>query len=101
MDILSAEGHSVEIATGGKDAIQLLSGHKFDVIISDIAMPGVDGWDVISAAKELPDPVKTILISGLGDAFDGKRCRKEGVDLYLSKPVALDALLSALAKLFG
>jgi len=100
-DILSAEGHLVKTALSGEDAIKLIKDSDFDVVISDVAMPGIDGWSVASYIRENAAGIKIILISGLGASFDGERCSKEGVDLYLSKPVTLDTLLSALAKLFG
>ena len=101
-DILSAEEHVVEIALNGQKALDLLDEHKdFDAVISDLAMPGLDGWTVISKAKERFSQLRTIIMSGLGAEFPEEKIEQSGVDICLAKPLTLEMLISALAKLFS
>ncbi len=101
-DILSAENHVVEVALNGTRALELLEEHNdFDVVISDLAMPGLDGWTVVAKAKERFPALRSIIMSGLGAEFPEEKIEQSGVDICLAKPLTLEMLISALAKLFA
>jgi len=100
-DILRAEDHQVTIALDGTTALDRLGQEpEFDVVISDLAMPGIDGWTVVGRAKELRPRLRTIIMSGLGAEFADDKIKESGVDLCLAKPLTLETLITALARLF-
>ena len=76
---------------------------QFDVVISDCQMPGVDGFTFARQLKRDRRIASTpvVMLTSIGDPRDVARCRKIGVDAYLSKPVKHSDLLDALVKVFG
>jgi PAS domain S-box-containing protein len=77
--------------------------HAFDVVISDCQMPDVDGFTFARRVKRDPrlSATPVVMLTSLGDPRDVARCRKIGVDAYLSKPVKHSDLLDALVTVFG
>ena len=70
-DMLRAFGHQVQAAARGEDAIDLLSATPFDVLFTDISLPGMSGLELArSAVRSRPD-LKIIFASGYGDALTG------------------------------
>lgn len=65
-EILAREGHRVDEAADGKDALRKFGKHRPDVVLTDINMPGLDGHAVIEALKVLHDDVPVIAVSGGG-----------------------------------
>jgi PAS domain S-box-containing protein len=87
--LLQLHGHTVEMAHDGAAALELSQARAFDVIILDIGLPSVDGYEVarrIRARGTEPRPL-LIGISGYGFDADHRRAKEAGFDLYLVKPV--------------
>lgn len=98
--LLKLHGHDVQTVFDGPTAIDIARHHKPEVVLLDIGLPGMSGYEV---ARELrkDDFCKDALIiavSGYGQADDQRRSREAGFDLHLVKPVDYDALLSLLAQ---
>lgn len=97
---LEMEGHEVQVAHDGRSGLEALLGSRFDVVVCDIGLPGMDGLEVLSrlrAAQEGERPV-AIGLSGYGQAEDRARATAAGFDHYLVKPVNPDALLALVAQ---
>jgi signal transduction histidine kinase len=86
---LARAGYSTVIAEGGEDALKLLQEQRFDLILLDLIMPGVNGLQVIEKIKADPELCQTpvILISALDDMETVARCIELGAEDYLFKPV--------------
>jgi PAS domain S-box-containing protein len=87
--LLQLHGHTVEMAHDGSAAVEQSQAHAFDVIILDIGLPSVDGYEVarrIRARGSEPRPL-LVGISGYGFDADHRRAKDAGFDLYLVKPV--------------
>jgi PAS domain S-box-containing protein len=100
-DILKADGHEVSTANGGQDGIDffradLQRGAAFDVVISDLGMPYVDGRKVASAIKDLSPSTPVILLTGWGQRLVAEGDIPAHVDLVLGKPPKLGQLREAL-----
>jgi signal transduction histidine kinase len=95
-DILQVYGHDV-VTSDPVTALDLLQSDSFDVIITDLAMPGVTGWQVSEAAKRQHPDVPVILMSGFGIEIDAEERRRQRIDAVLPKPIAIDDLLRAVA----
>ncbi len=100
---LEGGGYSVSQADGGRTALDMLRSEGFDLVLLDILMPEVDGFQVLREMKNDADlqnfPV--IVISGLEDMDSVDRCLAAGADDFLSKPVDPTVLQDHVRKLLG
>jgi PAS domain S-box-containing protein len=98
--LLELEGHRVHIAYDAHSAIERAQCHKPPVIVLDIGLPGMDGYELAKRLRMQPDTAASILIalSGYGQQEDRRRAREAGFDHHLLKPVdprELSSLLNA------
>jgi DNA-binding response OmpR family regulator len=85
-------GHEVHEAEDGEAAFELLSSTDFDVVISDLNLPGsINGIEILAAIRRLPRPIKTILITGFGSEEDEIRAALIGAT-YIRKPLRFEEL---------
>ncbi len=96
--ILSDEGYSVEQAAGGEEAVARLGKEKFQVVITDLKMPGKDGLEVLRAATEADESTLVVLMTAYGTVETAVRAMKAGATDYLTKPLNKDELLIVLEK---
>src|SRR5210317_567314 len=90
--LLGHEGYLVETASDGEKAIRLFSKNKYDVIITDLFLPGASGIDILKHVKEHPLPCSVILITGNATAETAVEAMKEGAFDYIIKPVNFEKL---------
>jgi DNA-binding NtrC family response regulator len=93
---LGDHGFAVEQAGSGEDALVRLSEFAFDVIITDLRLPGVDGRAVLDAALERYPDIIAIIITGYGTVKDAVNAIKQGAADFVTKPFQFDALLHVL-----
>ena len=93
---LGDHGFVVEQAASGEDALARLSEFAFDVIITDLRLPGVDGRAVLDAALERYPDIIAIIITGFGTVKDAVNAIKQGAADFVTKPFQFDALLHVL-----
>ena len=89
---LRRRGHIVTVSTEGEDALQRLQKTHFDVLISDVRMPGMSGIQLAAQVQQLPDPPHIILTS----AYSTLEARAGLAEAFLRKPIdigQLDAIL--------
>jgi signal transduction histidine kinase/ActR/RegA family two-component response regulator len=103
-DTLQEDGHLVSTAHGGQAGIDaFLAAHRaeggFDVVITDLGMPHVDGRKVANAVKQVSGATPIILLTGWGQRMIDEKEMPEHVDRVLSKPPRLTALRAALVEL--
>jgi len=90
--LLIRDGYEVAIARGGKEAIGLCKKHKFDLVITDLKMPGIDGIDVLKNIKEISPETMVILITAYASGETAVAAMKEGAYDYLEKNFDVDDL---------
>ena len=90
--MLQLDGHEVLRVGGGQDALAALSSGRFDVVVTDLRMPGVDGLAVLRGARALPAPPGVILMTAHASAESAVEAMKAGAADYLTKPFAMDEL---------
>jgi CheY-like chemotaxis protein len=85
------------------DALKTLAERRFDVVVSDIGMPGQDGYDLVRQVRSLPLASKTpaIALTAFARAEDRRRALRAGFHLHLAKPVDPAELLVAVAAVSG
>jgi signal transduction histidine kinase/DNA-binding response OmpR family regulator len=102
--LLEKRGHTVVMAGNGHEAIQALEGQSFDLVLMDVQMPGMDGFEATSRIRraEEKDGQHRIVVAMTAHAMKGdrERCLEHGMDGYIAKPIKADELDAALA-IFG
>ena len=96
VQVLMNAGHTVRWAGDGQEGLALFEKEEFDVVLTDLSMPEVSGWEVAQAVKKAHPGVPVILVTGWGDQMDPHHLEKNGVDLVLAKPFRVEELLSTL-----
>jgi signal transduction histidine kinase/ActR/RegA family two-component response regulator len=94
---LSLDGHRVEAAADGREALEKFRAGRFDVVVTDQAMPILSGDQLARSVKALAPSVPVILVTGFGDIMTASGQVPAGVDSILTKPVSLATLREALA----
>jgi PAS domain S-box-containing protein len=100
--ILEERGHAVEIAGDGQQAIRLTRQNRYDVILMDVQMPGMDGLEATKAIRAQGDgPRRVPIIAMTAHALKGdrERCLAAGMDAYLSKPIDAHELIALVESL--
>jgi DNA-binding NtrC family response regulator len=93
---LADHGFLVEQAASGEQALQRLADFAFDILITDLRLPGIDGGQVIDAALERYPEIIAIVITGYGTVKDAVEAIKQGAADFITKPFQFDALLHVL-----
>jgi len=96
--ILNKQGFEVETAASGKEALELLTNHSFDIVFSDLKMPEMDGLEFLSAFKAAGHVATVIIMSAFGTIPIAIEAMKRGAYDYISKPFNADEILLAIRK---
>jgi signal transduction histidine kinase len=98
---LRIEGHEVEIAYSGEDALTRAAANRPDAVVLDLALPGIDGYDVARRLRAQAgfDRVCLIAMTGFGAYADRERARQSGFDHHMVKPIDYDVFSQLLAGL--
>ena len=91
---LRSEGFDVDIAPGGAEGLEMAMSDRYDVIILDLLMPGLDGTSVLRDLVDRRPDQPVIILSALGDPDSKVDCLDLGADDYLTKPFVLDELIA-------
>jgi CheY-like chemotaxis protein len=96
--LLELRGHKVSVAHDGPSALERAHAANPDVMLLDIEMPGMSGFDVARSVRRDPAlaAVRLIALSGYGHESDRSRSREAGFDAHMIKPVEADTLYAAL-----
>jgi two-component system CheB/CheR fusion protein len=98
--LLEVEGALVRAVESGEQALVAAAASDFDLILSDIGMPTMSGYELIAALRKAPRTAKVpaIAITGFGRAQDAMKAVEAGFDAHVGKPVTLQALLNAIKR---
>jgi CheY-like chemotaxis protein/PAS domain-containing protein len=90
--ILQGLGHDIKVASSGKEGIALFQQDSFDLVITDLGMPEMSGWEVSQRVKEIRKETPVVMITGWGVSFDSEKIKEFGVDFLLPKPFKVEQL---------
>ena len=98
---LSSEYYDVLTATSGEEALKLADSDRPDLILLDVMMPGMDGFEVCKRIKGNPElaHIPVVMVTALTDSVDKVRGLEAGADDFLSKPVNDTALMARVSSL--
>ena len=105
--MLERRGYSVRIAANGLQALAALDEEFFDLLLLDVRMPDVDGWQVVESLRrgEGENPgcgrLPVIALTAMAQKSDRNRCLQAGMDEYLSKPLRAAELYSTVDRLLA
>jgi CheY-like chemotaxis protein len=97
-DILESAGHTVVTLGDGAEAIARFAAERFDLVVTDLAMPRVSGWQVARAVKQVAPTVPVFLVTGFGVELSAEERQTHGVDIVLVKPLQIQEILDAVAE---
>ncbi|MFN8005720.1 MAG: response regulator [Terriglobia bacterium] len=100
-EMLSMHGYRVDVAANGPEAIALFQAGHYDVIFSDLGLPGMTGWEIAKKIRSTDPKVPIVLLSGWNIQLDDARVKESGISLVLSKPCQMQDLLSAVKMVLG
>lgn len=92
-------GHTIDVATDGKDGLALATHEEYQALIVDRMLPHLDGLSLISALRETNNTTPALILSALGEVNDRVQGLRAGGDDYLTKPFAFSELLARLEAL--
>ncbi len=100
---LSMQGFTVVAACDGMDALEKLPREKVDLVITDLNMPNMDGFEFIRALRDIPayHELPVIILSSLGDDVSREAGARLGVSSYVVKPFSLEKIQYEVAKYFS
>src|SRR5262249_11346008 len=96
--MLTFDGHIVETANNGKDALAMFEEGKFDLVITDFAMPAMKGDELAAAIKARAPKQPVVMITAYAEMLQSSGNPLKGVDFIISKPFLLENLREAIAK---
>lgn len=96
-------GHDAHIGANGQDAVEAVRQEKFDVMVIDIGMPLLNGWDAVRAIRLLDngERLPIIVFTAYADEENVRLAREVGADLILPKPVMPNDLMTQINELVG
>jgi signal transduction histidine kinase/ActR/RegA family two-component response regulator len=100
-ELLEAEGHAVELASNAFEALSLFRASKFDMVFTDLGMPGMSGWDLARAVRSMDSEIPLAVITGWGDEVDPERQKAAGVDCVVTKPFSAARIAELVEELAG
>jgi len=95
------EGYKVDTAADGDEAIDILRSKSYDVILLDIKMPRVSGFDVLKFVQQKYPKTKVIMLTAYADVKNAIESVKLGACDFISKPYDLDDVLTSISKALG
>lgn len=95
--MLAFDGHEVVTANDGREALSIFEKGKFDLVITDFAMPGMKGDELASAIKSRAPGQPVVMITAYAEMLQSSGKRMPGVDFLISKPFLLEHLREAIS----
>jgi len=101
--VLSSAGFTVVTASSGGEALNLVGGESFDLVLLDINMPEMDGWETLRLlrADEQLDELQVVMFSVKGELSDKVQSLKEGASGYITKPFVVDELVARVQRVLA
>ena len=101
--ILRVYGYDVRCVYDGPSVLQTAASYRPDVLVLDIGLPGMSGYEVARRLRELPEFKRTplVAVTGYGQDDHRRRSREAGLDFHLTKPIDPDVLRAIVARPFA
>ncbi|WP_209123612.1 response regulator [Alkalihalobacillus sp. BA299] len=103
VDTLDDEGYTVDEATDGEEAYELIQKNDYALLLLDFMMPGMTGLEVIEKVRELPEKqnLKIMMLSAKNQQVDKEQVKLAGADYFISKPFSPMMLVEVIGEILG
>ena len=88
-ELLKLEGYLVDVSLSNMEALQMIKKNKYQMLITDLKMPGIDGLELIKKARELNPEIRTIMITGSETVETAVQSLKHEIDDDIKKPFSI------------
>src|SRR5687767_8566759 len=92
---LRSHGYQTQSAASGEAALQLLSEERFDLMVSDVRMPGMSGLETLRRVRQKHLALPVLLVTAFADIRSAVTAMRDGAVNYLAKPIDLDELITS------
>ena len=96
--MLKAKGHQVAVASNGEEGIERFRSEPFDLVLTDLGMPKLSGWEVGKTIKAINPKVPIAMITGWGVELDKQKLSENGIDLSIAKPFNFDQVINLVSE---
>lgn len=96
--ILKGEGYSVETVDSGKEALQKAEEDNFDIVLSDIRMPEIDGMELLKKLRKISPETAVVMITAYGSIQNAVDAMRDGAKDYITKPVNPEDLITTMRR---
>ena len=100
-DFIEAEGFEADSVSNGSEAFRKLVREPFDLVITDIRMPGLTGLDILPGIKKLQPEAPVIVITAFGSEEIQRKAFEKGANAYLEKPIHFQKLTTLIHDMFS
>lgn len=98
-DFLEEEGYEIDSVDNGSEAFRKIVKEVYDLIVTDVRMPGLSGLDILPGIRKLQPEAPVIVITAFGDKEVYRRAFERGATAYLEKPIHLENLKNLIQKM--
>ncbi len=85
-ELLKLEGYQIDVSFSGIEALQMMKKYNYQMLLTDLKMPGIDGLELIRKAKEASPEIRTVMVTGYATVQTAVQALRHGVDDYVTKP---------------
>lgn len=100
-EVLSMEGYSINLASNGTQAMELISSTRPDLVLMDVKMPGINGLELLKVLKEKATQINVIMMTACIEQEIIEEAKKYGVEHYINKPFDLEEVCSILKQVLN
>ena len=94
-------GHTVQTAASGVEALEQFRAERYDLVVTDRAMPDMNGDQLAASIKQLAPSTPIIMLTGFGAFMEATHEKPPGVDVVVTKPISFSTFQEAVAKAMG
>ncbi len=97
-DLFTSHNHRVSLASDGKEALELFNTGSYDIVITDLGMPGMSGLELASAIKDVDPTIPVVLLTGWHTRREDEKFTQRNIDYEIAKPCKLNQVLDIVAE---
>lgn len=97
-DLLNGQGYAVDCASSGEEGLKMLSRRSYDLVVTDLVMPDIDGMEILARSKESDPSIDVIMVTGNANLESAIFALKHGARDYIVKPINSDEFLHSVAQ---
>ncbi|MDA0770645.1 MAG: GAF domain-containing protein [Chloroflexi bacterium] len=98
-EMLQLGGHTITLAENGEEGLKCFKEAHFDIVFTDLGMPGISGWEVARAVRGMREDVPIVMVTGWGVGISQEEMDENGVDEVLPKPFDIDFVLDLVQRI--